>query len=199
MTIGKPTRNRVSPLGDIIATPGRGAGWATAVVCTKAAALATSCATISTRRGSTVPCRFGAGGWPWNPTAIRPLFFLDEAVALSAGHRPCAECRHSAYREYRRLWAQTTVAQCLMPRIWNAQLHRERPGDHRAPGADCPMACRRVRLRTRPSSSVTDLWCGFETTTSIGQAGTPQCGDATVFTPPSTVEILRAGYAGADR
>ena len=32
------------------------------------------------------------------------LFFLDEATAFAAGHRPCAECRNQDYRRFRDLW-----------------------------------------------------------------------------------------------
>jgi hypothetical protein len=32
------------------------------------------------------------------------LFFLDEAVAFAAGHRPCAECRRERYRAFRNAW-----------------------------------------------------------------------------------------------
>ena len=35
------------------------------------------------------------------PRRWTPLFFLDDAVALAAGHRPCAQCRREAYRDYR--------------------------------------------------------------------------------------------------
>jgi hypothetical protein len=35
------------------------------------------------------------------PHIWTPLFFLDDAVALAAGHRPCAFCRRSDYRAYR--------------------------------------------------------------------------------------------------
>src|SRR4051812_41443635 len=34
------------------------------------------------------------------PGHYTELFFLDEAVALAAGHRPCAECRRDAYRAF---------------------------------------------------------------------------------------------------
>lgn len=34
------------------------------------------------------------------------LFFLDEAVAAAAGHRPCAECRRAAYDDFRHAWSQ---------------------------------------------------------------------------------------------
>jgi hypothetical protein len=33
------------------------------------------------------------------------LFFVDEATALAAGHRPCAQCRHADYARFRRCWA----------------------------------------------------------------------------------------------
>lgn len=32
------------------------------------------------------------------------LFFLDEATALAAGHRPCAHCRRQRYQEFKRFW-----------------------------------------------------------------------------------------------
>ena len=34
------------------------------------------------------------------PHRWTPLFFLDDAVALAAGHRPCATCRRDAFRSY---------------------------------------------------------------------------------------------------
>lgn len=36
------------------------------------------------------------------PRTWTPLFFLDDAVALAAGHRPCGRCRHQEYLSYRR-------------------------------------------------------------------------------------------------
>jgi hypothetical protein len=40
------------------------------------------------------------------PGSYTELFFLDEAVALAAGHRPCAECRHDDYERFRDAWAR---------------------------------------------------------------------------------------------
>ena len=37
--------------------------------------------------------------------AVTELFFLDEATALAAGHRPCAECQRGRYNEFMRCWA----------------------------------------------------------------------------------------------
>lgn len=38
------------------------------------------------------------------PRRYTELFFLDEATAYAAGHRPCAECRNPAYKRFRALW-----------------------------------------------------------------------------------------------
>lgn len=32
------------------------------------------------------------------------LFFLDEATAFSAGHRPCAQCQRKRYNEFKNKW-----------------------------------------------------------------------------------------------
>jgi hypothetical protein len=42
------------------------------------------------------------------PNRYTELFFLDEATALSAGHRPCFECRREAATRFASLWNQTT-------------------------------------------------------------------------------------------
>ncbi len=39
------------------------------------------------------------------PGRYTELFFLDEATALAAGHRPCAECRRERFNEFRAAWA----------------------------------------------------------------------------------------------
>ena len=38
------------------------------------------------------------------PRRYTELFFLDEAVALAAGHRPCAECRRNRCRAFLAAW-----------------------------------------------------------------------------------------------
>ena len=38
------------------------------------------------------------------PRRWTELFFLDEATALAAGHRPCAECRREDYRRWQAAW-----------------------------------------------------------------------------------------------
>lgn len=40
----------------------------------------------------------------FSPNSYSELFFLDEATAFSAGHRPCAECRRERYKEFKASW-----------------------------------------------------------------------------------------------
>jgi len=95
---GMPLRNRVTPLGDVIATPERGLVYGnrgclhneSGVVVRRAA----------TRRW--IACRLAYRGWYQGATP-RPgrftgLFFLDDATAFAAGHRPCALCRRDDYK-----------------------------------------------------------------------------------------------------
>jgi len=40
-----------------------------------------------------------------SPNRYTELFFLDEAVALAAGHRPCAECRREQFNAFKTAWS----------------------------------------------------------------------------------------------
>lgn len=62
-----------------------------------------------------------------SPGRYTELFFWDEAVALAAGHRPCAECRRADYLAFRRALAATRpevagLAAAQLDRL----LHRDR-------------------------------------------------------------------------
>jgi hypothetical protein len=62
------------------------------------------------------------------------LFFLDEATALAAGHRPCAECQRERFNDFRRHWAAANpeLAGGSTPSVdtIDAALHCERISDH---------------------------------------------------------------------
>ncbi|WP_422365556.1 hypothetical protein [Pelagibius sp.] len=63
------------------------------------------------------------------PRSWTELFFLDEAVALAAGHRPCGYCRREAYRKFLACWAAGTGwTQARPPRQpdVDARLHADR-------------------------------------------------------------------------
>ena len=70
------------------------------------------------------------------PGHYTELFFLDEATALAAGHRPCAECQRERYMRFRDLWAMANpqLAGTSRPAatVMDAAIHQERtaPIDH---------------------------------------------------------------------
>jgi hypothetical protein len=198
MTTQRPARNRVSPLGEIIAVPGRGAwmgnrgrlheGHGTRdIVRNHQHKIWITCALSF--RGRRVA--------QWEPNRYTPLFFLDEAVALAAGHRPCAECRRTAYNTYRTLWAETMSGAMPYAKDMDAQLHLERTGraEHRAPWESLPDG---VFVATEPGPAVVvgDQLAVWDHRDNIyhDKLARPTTGTATVLTPPSTVQILHAGY-----
>jgi hypothetical protein len=104
MTTQKPARNRVSPLGEIIAVFGRGGWMGNRGRLHEGAGRRDIVRNHQHKTWITCALSFrGRRVAQWEPRRYTPLFFLDEAMALAAGHRPCAECRHSAYRTYRAL------------------------------------------------------------------------------------------------
>jgi hypothetical protein len=58
-----------------------------------------------------------------SPGAYTELFFLDEASALAAGHRPCCECRRERYLEFKTLWVKANLKQ-QPQRIKAAEINR---------------------------------------------------------------------------
>ena len=65
-----------------------------------------------------------------NPGHYTELFFLDEATALAAGHRPCAECQRERFKLFRETWAKANPEIAGAPRpaatALDASLHQER-------------------------------------------------------------------------
>lgn len=59
------------------------------------------------------------------PGGYTELFFLDEATALSAGHRPCGECRKEDYEKFKSAWNAAKGTDASIKEI-DRQLHAER-------------------------------------------------------------------------
>ena len=92
-----PLQNRVTPFGDLIATEGRGLLMGNRGVLHDADGDIRR--THQTRRWIACALEFrGRHREILQPNRWTELFFLDEATALAAGHRPCAECRRADYR-----------------------------------------------------------------------------------------------------
>lgn len=198
MTTQRPARNRVSPEGGIIAVPGRGAWMGNRGRLHRERG--TRDIVRNHQHKTWITCALSFRGRrvaQWEPNRYTPLFFLDEAVALAAGHRPCGECRHSAYTRYRTLWAETHGGAMPYAKEMDTQLHRERTGraEHRAAWDRLPDGVF-VATDAGPAVVIGDHLAVWDHDDNIyrDKLPRPSTGTTTVFTPASTVEILRAGY-----
>jgi hypothetical protein len=128
-----PLQNRVTPEGDIIATPHRGL-----MMGNRGGCFHLPDRTLGSRRWATrqwIACVLEFKG-RHRPAMMQPkryteLFFLDEATALAAGHRPCFECRRRDAERFAALWAEV--------RGW--------PAPARAPEMDLDLQAERVGAR----------------------------------------------------
>lgn len=199
-----PRQNRVSPSSELIATPARGL--------------------LMGNRG----CLHDAAGHLRRPfqgqrwiicvlefknrrrTLMTPgqyteLFFLDEATALAAGHRPCAECQRARFNLFRATWAHANPSLAGSPRpaapVLDGALHQERLTP------DNGQQTHTARLSELPDGSfvIPDgavgaalVWQGQLLRWSpfgyVGPALPLEANPVTVLTPLSIVRTLAAGY-----
>ncbi|MEL7207955.1 MAG: hypothetical protein AAGK32_06930, partial [Actinomycetota bacterium] len=96
-----PLQNRVDPFGDLHAVPERGMWMGNRGILHD-----DEQQVIRWARGRLwIICRLSFGGRRrslMSPGSYTELFFLDEATALAAGHRPCGECRRDDYLRFSR-------------------------------------------------------------------------------------------------
>jgi hypothetical protein len=193
-----PLQNRVTPLGDIIVTPHRG-------MFTGNRGIIHDPATKTLRRRwasqawLTCVCEFRGrrrevmGGRSWTE-----LFFLDEATALAAGHRPCFFCRREDANRFRSAWEEGNGVRRVLARDIDAVLHRERLS-----GGKKRLHGRTMSLEELPDGAMLQegtesfliaqgralLWspAGYRKAPSAIE-------NAMLLTPPSTLRALGAGY-----
>jgi hypothetical protein len=119
-----PRQNRVLPTGEIVAHPARGLMMGNRGGCLHDAEGQLGRARWRSRAWICCLLSFKDRRRPiMAPGRYTELFFLDEAVALAAGHRPCAECRRAAFAAYR----DAAVPGARAPEI-DARLHAGRLG-----------------------------------------------------------------------
>jgi hypothetical protein len=127
------------------------------------------------------------------PGQYTELFFLDEATACAAGHRPCHECRREAANAFADAWRVRHPRDRRLPEI-DARLHRERTqAAHRLSAcAELPDGAM-VSLDGRAWLVVAG---GLRAWTHAGYTDrrTGPREPMTVLTPPSTVAAMRAGW-----
>jgi hypothetical protein len=196
---GRLSQNRVTPLGDVVATPLRGAFTGNRGIL---------------HRGHEIVRFHGHDSWiicalrfrdrwseQWVAHHFTWLFFHDEAVAFAAGHRPCGECRRESYRAYQAAWATAAGGAVPSAKEMNRRLHAER----------LVRGTSRRRLHELPASGLPDgtfVLLGAAPHLLVGDAAVrwtpegyadrrvrPAGGTLTTITPPSTIAVLRGGYA----
>src|ERR1700757_5513868 len=122
-----PLQNRVTPTGEIIATPERGL-----FVGNRGIIHDPATKTLLRKRWSTpmwLTCVLEFRGRRREVMARRSwteLFFLDEATAFAAGHRPCFYCRRGDANRFRAAWEEGNGQRELLAGEIDAVLHRER-------------------------------------------------------------------------
>jgi len=196
-----PLQNRVTPFGEIVATPERGTMMGNRGI-------------LHDEHKQLGRARWRHANWVncvlsfhdrrrvvMTPGRYTELFFLDEAVALAAGHRPCGECQRERYRAYMDLWAtQCADLGPATPKTVDRALHRARIDAH----------TRSQQRFFAPFKTLPDgAFVAIDDTAYLVQGSElrpyspggygpaiarPAGGEALVLTPEPTVRILRAGY-----
>jgi hypothetical protein len=193
-----PMRNRVTPLGDVVAVPLRGSWLGNRGI------LHEGTQVVRFHRSPLwIICELRFKDWRaprWEPHRYTALFFHDEAVALAAGHRPCALCRRGSYNEFRRAWAGARGGDVPLAKELDRQLHGERivRGTHRRRlhpmGWTGLPAGTFVLVDGAPALVGPDSVVPWTTDGYGAPRRRPAGGAADVITPPSTVDALANGY-----
>jgi hypothetical protein len=193
-----PLQNRVTPSGDIIATPHRGLFTGNRGIIHDPATR-----TLTRRWASqawlTCVCEFRGrrrkvmGGRSWTE-----LFFLDEATALAAGHRPCFYCRRDDANRFRAAWEAGNGVAGVLAREIDAVLHRERLEGRVKRLHALPMPLERLPDGAMVSQDNESFLIAKGQALSWSPGGYRAAGSAIeramLLTPPSTLRALSAGY-----
>ena len=184
-----PLQNRVTPLGELIADLARGLVYGNR-----------GCLHDSHR---TIVRRFQVKRWiacrlefkdrrrveKQQPGRYTELFFLDEATAFAAGHRPCAECRRDDYNRFLEIAGETRAA------ALDERLHAERLGPrHERPVGQLPDGS--FVLREGEPWLVHGAALLRWTPAGYTERRPRSSGRLPVVTPPTLLELLRPGWGG---
>jgi hypothetical protein len=193
-------QNRVTPLGELVVTPERG------LVYGNRGCLHDQAGRIRRQYDGRrwIACRLEFRGRRRTPLMVpgsfTELFFLDEATALAAGHRPCAQCRRADYERLTDIWAELHPDQHGADAI-DAQLHPERIDArtrrrlfHHAPIEELPDGAFVLRDERPYLVRGAELLRWTPAGYTIRAPRAPQ-EQATVITPHSFVAMLAAGWS----
>ncbi len=196
-----PLQNRVTPEGDIVATPARGTIYGNRGGC------------FHRDDGSLKKRLWANRQWICcvlefknrrrilrQPGKFTELFFLDEATAFAAGHRPCFECRRADAEAFRGFWAKAHgLAEVPSAPAMDIVLHNQRlneRGEKPAPKASESDLLDGVIVRWENAAWLIQgnhmrRWTlfGYGDPVRLPAGRNLRC-----LTPPATIATIRAGY-----
>jgi hypothetical protein len=189
-----PHRNRVTPYGEIVAIPERGTLMGNRGVIH--ADDGTHKREWQVRRWIACRLEFKGRRRPVRqPRRWTELFFLDEATALAAGHRPCAECRREDYRRWQAAWPHGASGADAIDLV----LHASRLGGtvkrtYAAALGELPdgVIVEREGAPFLLAAGALRPWSAAGYGAPVAASGAER---ATVLTPQATVAVIAAGYA----
>jgi hypothetical protein len=194
--VGMPLQNRGTPLGELVADPARGLVYA------NRGCLHDANGRIRRRYNGKrwIACRLEFRGWHHGPLMqpgrFTEIFFLDEATAFAAGHRPCALCRREDYVRFGELWGGSPGADAIDERLHAERVAADRSQRHHADRFESFPDGSFVVHNGAPWLVLGDALLRWSPAGYTERVARPS-GSATLITPPSLVEVLRAGWSGA--
>lgn len=200
-----PLQNRVLPDGEIVAIPERGTFTGNRGIIHDPATRTLLKRRWTTRAWIVCVCEFrGRRRAVMERRSWTELFFLDEATALAAGHRPCFFCRREDAKRFQAAWAEGNGV--ALPKVaeMDGVLHRERlEGEGREKGKNKRLHALSAAITTLPDGvMVRDggvdyalvsgrLWIWSPDGYRRSEA---ELSHPFMLTPPSTVRAMVAGY-----
>jgi len=140
----------------------------------------------------------------FEPNSYSQLFFVDEATAFAAGHRPCAECRLERFKEFKAAWieANRDLIQGEKPTIADIDkvIHAERVTEEKLKRTFT------AKLGSLPAGTMIEVdgtpllvWRGKLLPWSFegygkSQASLPSSTSVQVLTPASVVRVFASGF-----
>ena len=194
-----PLQNRVTPQGDIIATPHRGMFTGNRGIIHDPATKTLLRRRWTSRAWLTCVCEFRGrrrkvmGGRSWTE-----LFFLDEATAFAAGHRPCFFCRRDDANRFSRAWEDGNGVSNVYAGDIDSVLHRERLDGKAKRLHPLPMRLKQLPDGAMVQAAEASFLIVKGRTLRWSPAGYREAQglieSAMLLTPPSTLRALAAGY-----
>jgi len=194
-----PLQNRVTPEGDIIATPHRGMFTGNRGIIHDPATRTLLRRRWTSRAWLTCVCEFRGrrrkvmGGRSWTE-----LFFLDEATAFAAGHRPCFFCRRDDANRFSRAWEDGNGVANVHADDIDSVLHRERLDGKAKRLHALPMRLEQLPDGAMVQAAEASFLIAKGSALRWSPAGYREAQGAVegamLLTPPSTLRALVAGY-----